>query len=176
MQALATTPAESLLPPLMPTALRPPEVRADTAAEPVKRQRPLTKPTVRPSPTQNALTQRADVQHAPGPPTAAPGAAPSVATGAMVIPRSAVAEQQLVQPIYPDAARRRHEQGEVLLRVEVTADGHPTAVTVARSSGFAVLDAAAMAAVQQWYFHPATRGGVPIAARAEVPIRFRLQD
>jgi protein TonB len=47
---------------------------------------------------------------------------------------------------------------------------------VLKSSGHAVLDQAAEAAVRGWRFQPATRGGVPVAAPADVPFRFRLQD
>lgn len=79
-------------------------------------------------------------------------------------------------PIYPENARRRGQQGHVVLHVDVSADGVPSAVTVAESSGYASLDAAALTAVQQWRFVPATRGGVPVPAVAEVPVRFRLTD
>jgi protein TonB len=80
------------------------------------------------------------------------------------------------EPDYPPAALRRRLQGTVVLRVDVTADGAPQTLAVRTSSGHAVLDEAALAAVRLWRFHPATRGGVPIAAPAEVPIRFSLQD
>jgi protein TonB len=79
-------------------------------------------------------------------------------------------------PGYPESARRRGEQGRVVLRVDVSADGLPADVTVAEGSGFPNLDAAALGAVRQWRFVPATRGGTPVAATAQVPIRFRLAN
>jgi protein TonB len=79
-------------------------------------------------------------------------------------------------PRYPEAARRRGEQGRVVLRVDVSADGAPIDVTVTEGSGFPSLDAAALGAVRQWRFVPAMRGGTPVAAVAQVPIRFRLAD
>jgi protein TonB len=79
-------------------------------------------------------------------------------------------------PAYPEQARRRGQQGRVLLQVNVSAEGAPVAVTVAQSSGFASLDDAALRAVRQWRFVPATRGGTPEPAVAEVPVRFRLSD
>ncbi len=79
-------------------------------------------------------------------------------------------------PSYPEAARRRGEQGRVVLRVDVSADGLPLDVSVAEGSGFPSLDAAAIGAVRQWRFVPATRGGTPVAAAAQVPIRFRLTN
>ena len=79
-------------------------------------------------------------------------------------------------PDYPDLARRRGEQGRVVLRVDVSVDGHPLSVSVARSSGFGILDSAAEDAVRTWRFLPATQDGRPVTATAEVPIQFRLED
>jgi protein TonB len=79
-------------------------------------------------------------------------------------------------PAYPEIARRRGEQGRVLLRVAVSPAGLPVNVSVAESSGFSILDSAAVNAVEQWRFVPATRAGAPVAATAEVPLRFRLVD
>lgn len=45
---------------------------------------------------------------------------------------------------YPDAARRRHLHGDVMLTVVLGTDGHVRAVTVNRSSGYRVLDEAAI--------------------------------
>jgi len=79
-------------------------------------------------------------------------------------------------PVYPEVARRRGQQGRVLLQVNVSANGTPVDVTVAQSSGFASLDDAALRAVEQWRFVPATRGGTAVPALAEVPVRFRLTN
>jgi protein TonB len=78
------------------------------------------------------------------------------------------------EPPYPAIARRRRQQGLVLLAVEVDASGSPTAVEVQASSGFAALDAAAVAAVKEWEFEPGRLDGAPVASRVEVPIRFEL--
>ena len=43
-------------------------------------------------------------------------------------------------------------------------------------SGSAQLDVAAQAAVRRWQFIPATQAGSPVAAIAEVPVRFRLDN
>ena len=79
-------------------------------------------------------------------------------------------------PVYPAMARRRGEQGRVVLRVSVAAGGTPAQVAVGQSSGFPSLDDAAMDAVRQWRFVPATRDGQPVPAVAEVPILFRLEN
>ena len=58
----------------------------------------------------------------------------------------------------------------------IYANGTPVGVTVAQSSGVASLDDAALRAVEQWRFVPATRGGTAVPAVAEVPVRFRLTN
>jgi protein TonB len=92
----------------------------------------------------------------------------------LVPPRPVAGLDDNRQPDYPESARSRGEQGRVLLRVEVSTHGRPLAVTVAQSSGYALLDDAATAAVRRWRFVAATRGGSPVVAAAEVPIRFAL--
>jgi protein TonB len=79
-------------------------------------------------------------------------------------------------PVYPESARRRGQQGRVILQVNVSPEGQPVTVSVEESSGVPSLDAAARTAVQRWRFVPATRAGAPVAATAEVPILFRLVD
>jgi protein TonB len=79
-------------------------------------------------------------------------------------------------PLYPERALRRGEQGQVMLRVRVAADGTPAGVDLAETSGHESLDRAAVAAVLQWRFNPATQAGRPVAAVAEVPVRFRLAN
>lgn len=75
---------------------------------------------------------------------------------------------------YPALAKRRGEQGTVLLRVLIGSDGVPQRVEIERSSGSATLDRAAREAVQTWRFTPGTRNGVPYVAWGLVPIAFRL--
>jgi protein TonB len=67
-----------------------------------------------------------------------------------------------------------HEEGAVLLSVEVSAEGRVTGVSIVKSSGFSLLDQAAVSAVRRWTFVPATALGVPISSHPTVPIRFRL--
>lgn len=78
-------------------------------------------------------------------------------------------------PVYPLGARRRREQGVVILSVDVTAEGRATAVSIRQSSGFAELDEAALEAVRRWRFAPATQGGAPVPARGYVDIPFVLR-
>jgi protein TonB len=77
-------------------------------------------------------------------------------------------------PVYPAAARRRHEEGLVILTVNVSTEGHAAKVSIKKSSGFKLLDAAAIEAVQNWEFEPARLGPVSLESEVEVPIRFEL--
>ncbi len=70
-------------------------------------------------------------------------------------------------PDYPEVARLRRVQGTVLLRLAVDAAGRVAACEMVRSSGSALLDAAARRAATRWRFD---RGpGV-----VEQPFTFRL--
>jgi periplasmic protein TonB len=79
-------------------------------------------------------------------------------------------------PVYPLPCRRRGEQGSVLLNVVVNADGLPASVSIKQSSGYLLLDRAALEAVRQWSFQPARVGGVPVESRVVVPVRFSLSE
>jgi|GEM_PF-6869181 len=78
-------------------------------------------------------------------------------------------------PEYPMLARRRGEEGLVVVRLQVLADGTVDSAAIQETSGHALLDDAALEAVAQWTFEPARRAGQPVAALLDVPIRFRLR-
>lgn len=80
------------------------------------------------------------------------------------------------EPAYPPSARRRGQQGLVLLTVHVTAQGWAASVEVKRSCGFAVLDEAALRAVRNWEFEPARIDSLAVDSEIEVPLRFKLTD
>ncbi len=80
------------------------------------------------------------------------------------------------KPIYPDIAKEREWEGRVLVRVQVTAEGTCDGVELHKSSGYEVLDKAALDAVRQWRFIPAKQGGVAVASKVTIPIDFRLEN
>ncbi|MDH7569711.1 MAG: energy transducer TonB, partial [Armatimonadota bacterium] len=82
----------------------------------------------------------------------------------------------VVKPRYPEAARNDEHQGAVSLQVVVRPDGTCGEVTVTRSSGSRVLDAAAVRAVQQWRWEPARRGDEPVESTFACRVRFELED
>lgn len=79
-------------------------------------------------------------------------------------------------PNYPGQAISRNQEGRVLLRVLVDEHGRPVEVAVEQSSGFRLLDEAALKIVRaRWHFIPAQRDGAAISAWALVPIVFQLE-
>lgn len=80
------------------------------------------------------------------------------------------------KPVYPSSARRRGMQGGVLLQINVSEEGHVTGIHIMRSSGFRVLDIAALNSVKRWRFMPARQGDSSVASSVQVPIRFTLNN
>ena len=78
-------------------------------------------------------------------------------------------------PRYPAAARALGLEGMVVLSVLVRYDGRVDDARVAVSSGAAILDDAALAAVRKWLFTPATRGGRAVESVVEIPVKFALR-
>jgi protein TonB len=81
-----------------------------------------------------------------------------------------------VQPTYPPMAYRNREEGSVLVRANIDANGVPADVTLVRRSGSRDLDDAALAAVRQWHFRPAIENGKAVASAVEVPVDFKLGE
>jgi protein TonB len=78
---------------------------------------------------------------------------------------------------YPEFARRSRIQGQVILEVEVLADGSIGAIEVFKSlmpgpDGF---DESAIRAVRQWQFQPAKSGGNAVGCWIKIPITFVLE-
>lgn len=76
-------------------------------------------------------------------------------------------------PDYTDAARLQKLQGTVGLWVIIGADGRVQEVHLRRGLGFG-LDERAIAAVRNWRFEPARKDGLPVAARMNVDVEFRM--
>ena len=79
-------------------------------------------------------------------------------------------------PAYPPMSRRLGEEGRVVLRVLVEADGRPSEVAIKTGSGYPRLDHAAEDAVRRWRFVPARQGDEAVRAAVLVPIVFNLRD
>ncbi len=113
------------------------------------------------------------------PPQPEPAPAPLVQAPAPVPVTAARFDADYLQnprPAYPPMSRRLSEEGKVVLRVRVSAQGTPLAVEVRQSSGFTRLDEAAKAAVERWRFVPARQGDQPIESSVLVPLNFTLSN
>ena len=79
-----------------------------------------------------------------------------------------------VKPEYPEAARRARMQGVVILEAIITKYGDVESVRVLRGIN-PLLDNAAMRAVMQWKYQPATFHGRPIPVYLTATVTFSLQ-
>jgi protein TonB len=77
-------------------------------------------------------------------------------------------------PVYPRLSERRGEQGRVIVRVLISAQGSVVSVSVRRSSGYSRLDGAALDAARAAHFKPYTENGIAYAAMADIPFDFVL--
>lgn len=184
----------------VPLPPMPSNVRSVTAPPPVSRPPP---PAPIPSPRRDSPPEPAVESAVQSPsvaaaaearpaeataPAVASSSAPSVAVsrGPQTAPSVASPEQGDRQPSvdasfrgnrvpdYPPMSRRLGEQGVVILRVLISAEGRAVDVRLLRSSGSERLDRSAMEAIREWRFIPASRGGKPEAAWYEWRWEFRL--
>jgi TonB family protein len=79
------------------------------------------------------------------------------------------------RPLYPQEARKKGYEGEVLLKVEVLANGRVGRVELKKSSGYEILDRSALNAVKEWKFIPANKGNGSVPSWVNIPIKFQLQ-
>jgi periplasmic protein TonB len=180
---IVTPPWPALPPP--PEARRiPPKAKARRHAPEAPRLRPIEPASV----IAVAPMLPAPVVDVPAPAIALPAAPPGpVATAPAAVaipdpqptitpPRFDADYLRNPPPEYPAFARRRGEEGRVLLRVHVGADGNAHAVQIGTSSGSERLDHAAAETVKRWKFLPARLGDSAVDAWVVVPIVFSLRS
>ncbi|NMG73829.1 TonB family protein [Aromatoleum diolicum] len=175
------------IPPVAVTVAPPP---TPPAPKPVVKPQP--RPKVRtaqpPAPVPVPMVESASAistDATPQPPQEAPREAPPPATAPVrpapeapppiVAARFDAAYLNNPAPAYPPLARRMREEGKVMLRVQVTAEGLPGKVELAESSGVSRLDNAARESVLRWRFVPAKQDGRAVDASVIVPIVFKLE-
>lgn len=169
--------------------LSPPAPAADRPQAPVTQRRPpepQPRPQVQPTPPLPATTPEPASLVAPATPAApapasmeasnvAATAAGPAAPARIELPSSDAAYLNNPRPSYPALSRRLGEQGKVVVRVLIGADGKAQQAEIRNSSGYDRLDQAALATVRSWRYAPGTRGGVPEAMWFNVPINFVLE-
>ena len=77
-------------------------------------------------------------------------------------------------PTYPGLARKRGHEGTVILQVLVNEKGRVDDLEIENSSGFRLLDRAAVSSVRKWSFEPGRRGEERIPMWVRVPVTFTL--
>ena len=153
-----------------------------TPAQPKAQPQAITDPTPSPNAPAGSLAPSAPAPPAPAPAAtgqaapagqSAPAAPPAPAS--MQLPSSNADYLQNPKPAYPPLSRRLGEQGKVIVRVLIGADGQPQKAELKQSSGFERLDQAALTTVMKWRYVPGKRGGVAEDMWFNIPINFVLE-
>ena len=93
----------------------------------------------------------------------------------MQLPSSNADYLQNPKATYPAMSKRLGEQGKVIVRVLIGADGIAQQAELRQSSGFDRLDQAALQTVLKWRYVPGKRAGIAQAMWFNVPINFVLE-
>ncbi len=164
-----------------PPQPRPTPQPAVSKQQPVARQRPAQPRAEASQQTLTSAATAANAVEATAPAAQSAPPAPPVqaqakeAPAAIVPPRFDAAYLSNPAPEYPRLSRRMGEEGRVLLKVQVGADGRPTDVSIFKSSGFPRLDESARDTVlRSWRFVPARQADQAVAGTVKVPIDFTL--
>ena len=77
-------------------------------------------------------------------------------------------------PFYPRRALSQRQAGIVTIRALIGESGEARQIRLHASSGYPLLDKAALQAVGEWQFAPENVNGRPVAVWVEVPVRFKI--
>jgi TonB family protein len=89
-----------------------------------------------------------------------------------IVSANSLKRTRTVQPVYPEAARKKGVEGWVELAFTVAPNGTVEDVEVRNASPANVFDDAAVRAIRGWRFEPVERNGEKVAQRAMVRLRF----
>lgn len=175
MVGLLLPPAPEQVTKPQPKPLPKPEPKPEPA-KPKKRQPPKAKPLPKAPPSEKAIQAPAPEPEVAKPVKAAPAKTAPPAAPAVQPPSAQAQGLQNRAPKYPQLSRKKKEQGTVLLKLLVKADGTVGTISVLKSSGFSRLDQAALQAVKHWRFVPAKQQGQSIDFWYEMPMTFALNQ
>lgn len=99
----------------------------------------------------------------------------ALASAPVSMPNSEASELNNPKPPYPAISKKLREQGLVLLKACISANGSLDSLDLKQGSGFSRLDQVALQTVKQWKFIPAKKGGTPIPMCYELPVKFILE-
>ena len=135
--------------------------------EPKPTPKPVPKPVLEPAPVTPAPAPTPVVAKVEPKPMPATDATPKqIQTASFTHKPAAIA--------YPAQAKRRGQEGTVLVEVWLDEQGRQTKRLLAKSSGVSALDSAALQAIVKWRFSAYVENGRAIAHRVHIPVRFKL--
>jgi protein TonB len=94
----------------------------------------------------------------------------AIALGSQILPAMKDDKFRNRPPVYPAEAQTLGQNGTVVVMIHVSENGIATGADVVESSGFEVLDRAAVTAVLKWHFRPAMQEGRSVPF--DMPFRF----
>ena len=107
---------------------------------------------------------------------AVPEAPPPVDTGPIFVTGDVRKPEKIheVQPQYTEIARKARIQGVVILQTIINKEGNITDVKILKGLPMGLAEAA-VSAVEQWKYKPATLNGKPVAVYFNLTVNFQLQ-
>jgi protein TonB len=189
--SLVTLPKPIVAPPALTPAPAPPKVTPVKAPPPVKPQvKPETKPKPLPKVKPIAKPQPI-VDSKPAEPAPIVNTPPPSSAVASVPSHSVTQQEEKPRPVvanvgkantkatciscphasYPALAKRRQWEGDGRLHLQINAEGMVTQVSVTQSTGYDVLDEAAVDKAKQWRFIEGTAGRT-----ADLPFSFHTTE
>lgn len=112
-----------------------------------------------------------DIASEPPPPP------PPVDEGRVIVPRDATLRMHALSktfPMYPENARIRGWEDDVIVRYIIGTNGKVKSVEVLNGSAHKELDEAAVNAIRYWRFRPMIKDGKPVEVVHELTIKYRL--
>ena len=158
-------------PPPPPPEPKPVVVPPPPMVQPVAAPKPEEKPQPSPPPKPE-MTIPAPKPEPPPPPVAVPPPKPNPQE---YVPVTQPTFVQQAAHVYPPEAARRHQQGIVVLMLYISGGGTIDKIEIVKSSGYPLLDAAAIKEMKQSKFEPAMDGAIPVRSRAQASVTYRLE-
>ncbi len=110
------------------------------------------------------------VSHMDSPPAPPAGVARPSSSGKIVVSPKLISSSR---PVYPPQARQSNIEGDVLIAAEIDATGR--VISAKATAGSVFLRQAAIDAVWNWKYEPATIDGKPTSSQVSLRIQFRLK-
>nr|WP_315466023.1 TonB family protein [uncultured Rhodoferax sp.] len=185
IMAPAPAPAAAQTTPQPKTTVKPQTSKPSTPAQvnptPVVTSQPTPVPLAvapspsAPSPSAAAPTAVANASTNPNGSSTSPAApAAPAAPPKLELPSSDADYLNNPKPSYPAASKSRREQGLVVVRVFIDAEGQASQASIKQSSGFERLDLTSLETALKWRYVPGKRAGVPQGMWFDVPFNWQI--